>query len=297
MDAVLLEFMRHIRKRYAPTTYDRTFWEIGNFERFLTENKKDLYRITGADLETYLLSMNCGYETKHRRLDTLRHLYEYLKVPNNPATEIHMRPFRRIGLFKEPKWETVTDVLSRMRRPVGELELRNRLIFELLYGSGIRRTELTRLNIEDIDLVSGTMRVLGKGSKERIVPITAAAAAVYRQYCAVRHASRGPLLISYCGRRLVPVSIYVICKTKIGIRPHLLRHACASHMLKNGCDIRHIQELLGHNDLTTTQIYTHINKRDLKVVVNRMHPRCAHHRAMVKVVQRAGGRSLKSDEV
>jgi len=286
MDAVLLDFMRHLRKRYAPTTYDRTFWEIGHFERFLTGKKKDLYRITKRDLETYLLSMNCGYETKHRRLDTLRHLYEYLKVPENPAAEIHMRSFRRTGLFREPNWKAVSDVLSRMEKPRTELELRNRLIFELLYGSGIRRTELTRLNIEDVDLVSGTMRVLGKGYKMRMVPVTAAAAAVYRRYCLVRHASRGPLFISHCGRRLLPGSINLICKTKIGIRPHLLRHACASHMLKNGCDIRHIQELLGHNDLTTTQIYTHTDKKELGVMLSRMHPRSAHHLAVAKVVQR-----------
>lgn len=284
MDAVLLDFMRHVRNRYAPTTYDRTFWEIGNFERFLTEKKKDLYRITKKDLEAYLSSMTCSYDTKHRRLGTLELLYEFLKVKENPASQISMRPFRRIELFKEPKRQQIADTVSRLERPDTELELRNRLIFELLYGSGIRRAELVRLNMEDIDLIDGTMRVLGKGNKTRVVPLTTIAVDTLRHYCALRHASRGPLLVSFYGRRLVAGSINVICATKIGIRPHLLRHACASHMLKNGCDIRHIQELLGHNALTTTQIYTHINKRDLKSVLDRMHPRSAHHLARVKVV-------------
>jgi len=287
MDAVLLDFMRHVRNRYAPSTYDRTLWEIGKFERFLTEKKKDLYHITREDLEAYLSAMRCSYDTKHRRLIALRHLYKYLKVPENPASKIRMRPFRRIELFKEPKRQQVADALLRVDHPQSELELRNRLIFELFYGSGIRRAELVRLNMEDIDLIGGTMRVLGKGNKTRMVPVTTIAADTLRHYCALRHASRGPLLVSFYGRRLLPASINVICANKIGIRPHLLRHACASHMLKNGCDIRHIQELLGHEDLTTTQIYTHINKQDLKAVLDRLHPRSSYHRAPVVVEPRA----------
>jgi integrase/recombinase XerC len=275
MDQVLLDFMRHVRNQYASTTYARTLWEIGSFEKFLQEKKIDVYAVTKENLEEYLRSMTCSDDTRRHHLLALHHLYDFLKVPDNPAAQIRMRPLNRITLFKEPHREQIGETLARLAHPQTELELRNRLIFELFYGSGIRRAELVRLNIDDVDLLSGTMRVLGKGNKMRIVPITAIAADILRRYCAARHATCGPLLVSFMGRRLLAASINLICSTKIGIRPHLLRHACASHMLKNGCDIRHIQELLGHEELTTTQLYTHINKQDLKELLNRLHPRAA----------------------
>jgi site-specific recombinase XerD len=283
MTAEILDFLRHVRVRYAATTYQRMLWEMGNFERFMLKKKKDVLLITREDIEEYLLEMTCGYDTKHHRLLAIRHLYDFLKVPDNPVMEISMRPFKRTHVFKEPHREQIAASLARLERPRTGLELRNRLIFELFYGSGIRRGELVRLNIEDVDMAGGTMQVLGKADKMRVVPVTRVALDILRCYLAARKAMRGPLLVSFMGRRMRPQSINVICATKIGIRPHLLRHACASHMLKNGCDIRHIQELLGHAELTTTQIYTHINKQDLAAVLNRIHPRVQHQRAPEKV--------------
>lgn len=143
---------------------------------------------------------------------------------------------------------------------------------ELAYGSGLRRGELERLNIEDIDLENGTAQVRGKGGKMRIVPLTAITIEFIRRVIADRKAYRGPLLVSFTGRRLGGGAIGWIFAEKIGIRPHLLRHACATHMLRNGCNLRVIQDLLGHARLTTTMLYTHINKRDLQKVVNGFHP-------------------------
>jgi site-specific recombinase XerD len=132
---------------------------------------------------------------------------------------------------------------------------------------------LRRVNVEDLDLEDRSIRVTGKGSKMRIVPITSTAADVARQYLSIRHASRGPLLVSYTGRRLSSNGVYAVMCKRAGIRPHLLRHACATHMLQNGAGIRTIQELLGHADLKATQIYTHLDKTDLAAVVERRHPR------------------------
>jgi site-specific recombinase XerC len=132
---------------------------------------------------------------------------------------------------------------------------------------------LRRVNVEDLDLEDRSIRVTGKGSKMRIVPITTTAADVARQYLSIRHASRGPLLVSYTGRRLSCGGVYMVMRERVGIRPHLLRHACATHMLQNGAGIRTIQELLGHADLKATQIYTHLDKTDLAAVVERRHPR------------------------
>jgi integrase/recombinase XerC len=182
----ILDFLRHVRVCYAATTYQRILWEMGNFERFLLKKKKNVLSITKEDIEEYLLSMSCAYDTKHHRFLAIRYLYDFLKVTDNPVREIRMRPFKRILLFKEPHRRQIAAALERLERPQTELELRNRLIFELFYGSGIRRAELTRLNIEDVDMAGGTMQVLGKGDKMRIVPVTRAALDILRRYLAVR---------------------------------------------------------------------------------------------------------------
>jgi site-specific recombinase XerD len=280
-ETAILDFLRHVRKRYASTTYDRTAWEMKAFYRYLEKKNKCLHETTKADIEEYLLSMSCNYDTKHRRLLAIRALFTFLQL-ENPTAEIVMRPFKRIRIFKEPHRKQILDAIVRLDLPESVLDLRNRLVFEMFYGSGIRRAELTRLNIEDVNLENSTMQVLGKGSKMRLVPITAIAADILRRYLEARRSTRGPLFVSYMGRRMKPQSINVICTTKIGIRPHLLRHACASHMLKNGCDIRHIQELLGHEELTTTQIYTHTDVKDLKSIISRLHP-MVYQRARQKV--------------
>ena len=271
-ETAILDFLRQVRKRYAPATYDRTAWEMKSFWNYLLKKRRALHETTKADIEEYLLAMTCSYDTKHRRLLTVQALFKFLRI-ENPTAGIVMRPFKRIRIFKEPRREQINNAIERLDLPESVLELRNRLIFEILYGSGIRRAELTRLNIEDVNLENNTVYVLGKGNKTRIVPITAIAADILRRYLATRRTTCGPLFVSYMGKRIKPQSINVICETKIGIRPHLLRHACASHMLRNGCDIRHIQELLGHTDLTTTQIYTHTDVKDLKSIISRLHPR------------------------
>jgi site-specific recombinase XerD len=281
MDPTILDYLRLVRKRYAATTYDRTAWEMKAFCRYLEKKNKCLHETTKTDVEDYLLSMTCGYDTKHRRLLTLRALFTFLRI-ENPAAGITMRPFKRIRIFKEPHRKQIYDAIGRLDKAESALELRNRLIFEMLYGSGIRRTELTRLNIEDVNIESNIMQVLGKGNKMRVVPITAIAADVLQRYLILRKATRGPLFVSFLGRRMLPQSINVVCDTKIGIRPHLLRHACASHMLRNGCGIRAIQELLGHEELTTTQIYTHTDVKDLESIMSRLHPR-VYQRARQKL--------------
>jgi integrase/recombinase XerC len=144
---------------------------------------------------------------------------------------------------------------------------------ELAYGSGLRRDEMRKVNVEDVDLEGQTVRVTGKGNKTRIVPLTSKAASTAREYLARRRATRGPLLVSFMGRRLTAHGVYVAMRTRAGIRPHLLRHACATHMLANGAGIRIVQELLGHADLKATQVYTHLEKSDLCRVVSSRHPR------------------------
>jgi len=176
-------------------------------------------------------------------------------------------------LPKVPSQAAVDKIFARLYEHDDGLHIRDRLMAELAYGSGLRRTELARLNVEDLDIESNRAHVMGKGDKPRVVPITSRTAETIREHLRRRHISRGPLFVSWFGGRMRPQSVYYTLRERVGIRPHLLRHACATHMLKNGCGVRVIQELLGHAKLDTTYLYTAVDKQDLLRVVNAAHPR------------------------
>ncbi len=166
------------------------------------------------------------------------------------------------------------------------LALRNRAMLELLYASGLRISELTGARIENVNVADGMIRVLGKGQKTRLVPVGAQARAALGQYLEhgrpklVRRRTGGELFLSNRGTKLTTQRVYDIVKQIArlsglapNIYPHLLRHSFATHLLTNGADLRVIQELLGHADIATTQIYTHVDQRRLKTVHHNFHPR------------------------
>ena len=180
---------------------------------------------------------------------------------------------------------------------------RDQAILELFYASGVRLSELTGLDLDDLNLASRMLRVLGKGRKQRLVPITQTAADAIREYLKDRDAmvreaatTRGqpagrgrrqdghPLFVNYRGARLSPRSVHrlvqryvALCSTRFGISPHALRHSFATHLLEGGADVRGIQELLGHAQLSTTQRYTHANAAHLIDVYRQAHPRARKH--------------------
>jgi site-specific recombinase XerD len=164
---------------------------------------------------------------------------------------------------------------------------RNRAILETLYGTGVRLSECVRLELTDVDLGEGTLLVRsGKGRKDRLLPLPARAATALDLYLRdgrprlVRGAPEPGLFVSRDGRRLKPVSVQFVVwwhAKRAGIRtrisPHMLRHACATHLLRGGADVRHIQELLGHERLETTEVYTRVEIADLRDALARAHPR------------------------
>jgi site-specific recombinase XerD len=260
-------------------------WILHHF--FKTITGKPYYRIIKNDVEQYLSSIaHCKLGTRHYRTMAIRDFYDYL-IKNdpvcarieNPAAAIHFKKYKSRSLPHVPGESAVKECLIEYNSSLEYdaesdfIPLRDRLLLELAYGSGLRRAELAALNVEDLDLEIAQAIVWGKGGKERKVPLTQGSIDTLRRYLAVKQGTRGPLLVSARRKRLNVGSITWLLRTKYGIRPHLLRHACATHMLKSGCDIRYIQELLGHKDLTTTQVYTHIDTTDLKKVVGRLHPR------------------------
>ena len=165
---------------------------------------------------------------------------------------------------------------------------RNRIVLELLYDSAIRRSELSAVRIADLDLQAGYLRVHGKGSKDRVVPVSARVCEMLQNYLLhVRPAfvpsphadDSGALILNRWGQPMSPDGIWAIVKRCVAlaglnahISPHTFRHTCATHMLKNGAPVRHLQEMLGHESLESTQIYTHVTINDLKAIHAQYHP-------------------------
>jgi len=160
------------------------------------------------------------------------------------------------------------------------LGVRERAVLELLYASGLRVSELAGLALDDVDTAQRTVRVMGKGKKERIVPFGGKAARALEAYLALRGATPGPLLLGARGRALGVRAIYEMVRRQARasgitrrVSPHTLRHTFATHLLDRGADLRLIQDLLGHSRLSTTQRYTHVGSAQLMKIYDRAHPR------------------------
>ncbi len=223
--------------------------------------------------------------TMARKLSCLRSFFRYLVkcgvVAQNPA-EALLTPKQDQPV---PSWLTVDDMFRLLDAiPDGSvLDCRNRAIFETLYSSGVRVSEVAGLNVGDVDAVRGTIRVLGKGNRERIVPVghrALSAIAVYRRRLGQSDAADAPLFLNHRKRRLTPRSMGRIldalvrcCGLQVPVSPHVLRHSFATHMLDAGADLRVVQELLGHRSLSTTQKYTHVSIDRLMETYDRAHPR------------------------
>ncbi|QEM66705.1 tyrosine recombinase XerC [Geobacter sp. FeAm09] len=219
-----------------------------------------------------------------RKLAAIRTFFRFLlrrgEIDKNPA-ELTATPKREQRLPFHLDIDQAT-ALMEAPSPDEKYALRDRAVLELLYSSGLRVSEMTGLNVGDLDLSGGMVRVLGKGGKERIVPVGSRAAQAVREYLAQRGelAGTGPLFLNTRGQRLNRRSVTRIIDAHVlrvaafrRISPHTLRHTFATHMLEGGADLRSIQELLGHASLSTTQKYTHVGIDRLMEVYDKAHPK------------------------
>jgi integrase/recombinase XerC len=217
-----------------------------------------------------------------RRLATLRSFFRFLvrrgRTRVNPAREIRSPSLPG----RLPAHLPIDQSEALFRLPLGDDEAgrRDRAILEVLYASGVRVGELSGLDTADVDLREGSVRVLGKGRKERIVPLGAKAVEALRGYLGARESARGPLFLNPRGGRLTVRSLHRIVRARARaaglagrVTPHTLRHTFATHLLDAGADLRLIQELLGHARLATTQRYTHVSADRLAKVYDAAHPR------------------------
>jgi integrase/recombinase XerC len=239
---------------------------------------------------TYLNEKAYSKATIARKLATLRSFYKYLVKTNrssvNPLTAIRTPKQEK----KLPRFLEYEEVKRLLETPPTDswLGARDRAILETLYSTGVRVSELVGLNMDDIDFLSEVIHIRGKGKKERITPISSSALQAIQHYMEFRnkraqnngHFDSKVLFVNKHGHRLSTRSVrrkmdkYLkMAGLDPAISPHTLRHSFATHMLNNGADLRSVQELLGHQSLSTTQVYTHLTTRKLKDVYENAHPR------------------------
>jgi len=287
MDSYIAKFLRHLEvERGASQHTLRAYKE--DLELFFSQiNKPDLKDIDINDVRGFVAEeINAGHKktTAGRRLAAVRSFLKFLYregyIKSNPAKLVPTPKLPKIL----PKFLSVDDVFSLVEKPegIGFLPARDRAILELLYSSGLRVSELSGLNVEDINTREGLIKVKGKGKKERIVPAGRKALEAIKTYFVERVLLKkkdGAFFLNKNGSRLTDRSIrrIVIKYAKaIGVNsrigPHTLRHTFASHLLQGGADLRVIQELLGHSSLSTTQKYTHLDITHLMDTYDKAHP-------------------------
>ncbi len=273
--------------------------DLRHFLAYITENIQSVQKPEQIDhliIRAYLGSLQMSGRSKQqqyartsvgRRLASLRSFFKWLlnsgRIQQNPA-ELVATPKREQRLpFHLDIDQTMTLIQTAQSAPKGRGEpLRDLAIIELLYSSGLRVSELTSLNWKDIDLHQELVRVLGKGNKERIVPIGSHAIEALNHYKESRQPTQpyDPAFIGIRGKRIqrrvvarIVETLSLLIATYKNITPHTLRHTFATHMLEGGADLRSIQELLGHSSLSTTQKYTHVGIDRLLAIYDTAHPR------------------------
>lgn len=275
-DKLINDFKNYLEleRNYSNNTSLSYVKDVTLFSNFI---KKDLLLVDKKDIEKYIRSLNKSSKTISHVISSLKSFYNYYmrmgNINSNPTDEIDRPKIEK----KIPEFLTLEEVSSLLNFKVNnEFEARNKAILELLYSSGLRISELTSLELSNIDLDECLVRVMGKGSKERIVPLGDYSIEALKEYIyfyrpMLNKNNSSYIFLNNRGGILSRQFIFKVIKEeciKKGIRknvsPHTLRHTFATHLLKNGADLRIIQELLGHENLSTTQIYTHLTNDKLK---------------------------------
>ncbi len=295
MDNYLQQYKHHIgvEKSLSPKTVDAYMRDVSQLYTYLFEltgQKPDVDRLKSIDLlvfRQYLahLHKRCSRTSIARKISAIKSFFRFLVregVLKTSPVEGVVTPRREQYLPQVLGAEQVGHLLDHPVTGQQLLMLRDLALFELIYSSGLRVGEVNRLNVGSIDLTLQQIRVLGKGNKERIVPIGRQACLALEQYLAERGNVEldEPLFLNHRGQRLTVRSIQRNLKTRLlklnlptDATPHTLRHSFATHLLDAGADLRFIQELLGHASLSTTQRYTKVSFSHLADVYDQCHPR------------------------
>ncbi len=287
-------YLMHLRveRHLAANTLESYSRDLGFFLDFLkTQNVAEIEAIKEHHILGFLIVLHkkkISSRSVARYLSSMRSLFRFLiiekKVKQDPIANIES-PARWKKLPKSLTMDQI-DLMLKKPQEVDPLNVRNYAIAQLLYASGLRISEICSLTLERLNLQQGFVLVMGKGSKERVVPVGSVALTAIQDYMDVARQSllhgkiNNFLFVSNKGtklsrKRLWEVIKAMAIKTSVGINvtPHMLRHSFATHLLERGADLRSVQTMLGHADISTTEIYTHITTKHLKDLYNKFHPR------------------------
>jgi len=294
--AAISSFLTHVQveKGLAVNTLSAYRRDLAKFEDFAKKRKLALVAVKRDDLVDFLASLyrqKLESKTVARHLVTLRNFFRHAQVEEliteDPTAHLESPKIRRSlpGYLRLDEVEKLLE-LPDQTTPLG---LRDRAMLEVLYSTGLRVSELTSLRVMDLDTKVGCVRCIGKGDKERIVPVGRKALAIVEKYLrhgrialigTTRGAAGAFLFVNRRGGRISRVGVWKIFSSygrKAGLRvpltPHMLRHSFATHLLERGADLRSVQLMLGHSDISTTQIYTHVVEERLKQIYKAHHPR------------------------
>ncbi len=284
---LIKEFIDYLRyeKKYSENTVEAYLNDLNKLNQNINQ---DFTKLTKQNIETYLQNQakQESPSSISRTISTLKSFYKFLEIykytKNNPTTTI-ITPKKPKTLPKVLSEEEVSNLLDINLQT--DFDYRNKAMLELMYSSGLRVSELINLTINDIDLKNASVRIFGKGSKERIVPLDDYAVDALNNYITYhrqnlfKHGENNYLFLNNHGNPMTRQGFFKLLQKiakekniKTQFSPHTLRHSFATHLLKHGADLRSIQELLGHSDISTTQIYTHITNERLQKNYEEFHP-------------------------
>lgn len=281
------EFIDYLRfeRKYSENTISSYKRDLNKMNIYI---KKEFTKLNKKDIQNYIqkLSKEENTSSVSRCISTLKSFYKFLEINkytnSNPLTTI-TNPKTQKKLPKVLSEEDINKLLDINLNT--NFDYRNKAMLELMYSSGLRVSELVNLKVNDIDLVNSSVRIFGKGSKERIIPLNDYATIALKNYILYyrtslfKHGENNYLFLNNHGNKMTRQGFFKILSKiakekniKTELSPHTLRHSFATHLLKHGADLRSIQELLGHSDISTTQIYTHITEERLQKNYEEFHP-------------------------
>jgi len=294
MNGLLKSFLEYlsVEKGLAKNTIEAYKRDLTSYFYYLrTKNILNINCVNTTTIVSYLLLMQKSGKASSsisRACAAIKSFYQFLfkenMIKEDPSVNLDAPKLEH----RLPKVLTIQEVEKLLSQPdmTNLLGIRDRSILELLYSTGIRVSELTSINIDNVNLEAGFLRCIGKGSKERIIPVGAITLNYLRQYMsyARKQLLNGKeskiLFLNRQGKTMTRQGIWKLIKKyskQAGISkkitPHTLRHSFATHLLENGADLRAVQEMLGHADISTTQIYTHLTRNKIKQVYDNTHPR------------------------
>ncbi len=282
-----------LEKKYSPHTVNAYLNDICFFESFNKEHfeQDTIEQVNYSQIRTWIVSLvddTISNVSVNRKIASLKAYYKFLLK----TKQIEVSPLLKHKALKTPKKlqipfseNELVAVLDRFEESVGFQEIRDKLIIDLFYTTGMRRTELIHLQLANISLSTNTLKVLGKRNKERILPILPIIVEQLKVYFKERSSletivDQDYLLLTKKGLKLNDSFVYRLINSyfstvseKVKKSPHILRHTFATHLLNNGADLNSVKELLGHSSLASTQIYTHSSLSELKKVYQEAHPR------------------------